>query len=174
MANRGFEPEQIERIIRAFLECGGNYTYTADKAGVGYNAVLKYVRRWQSGQVVIEGLPPVAMAAAKGENATELPALKAVRAANVSLRKERDELLKEIEKLRKVADLSDMTRKHSSSPPDWTVRQGGGGGKRAIATAFLSDVHLDEVIDPAQVNWVNAYNREIATERLRLYCEYAI
>lgn len=174
MANRGFEPEQVEQIIRAFLECGGNYTHAADKAGVGYNAVLKYVRRWQSGQVVIEGLPPVAIAAAKSENATELPALKAVRAENVSLRKGRDELLKEIETLRKVADLSDMTRKHSSSPPDWTVRQGGGGGKRAIATAFLSDVHLDEVIDPAQVNWVNAYNREIATERLRLFFENAI
>jgi transposase-like protein len=117
LANRGFEPKQVEQIIRAFLECGGNYTHAADKAGVGYNAVLKYVRRWQSGQVVIEELPPVAIAAAKGGNATELPALKAVRAENVSLRKERDELLKEIETLRKVADLSDMTRKHSVQTP---------------------------------------------------------
>jgi len=174
LAFHSLTDEQIEIIIRAFIDCQGNYTHASEQCGFGYNATRKYVRKWQAGQVVIEGLPPVAIAEASSKAATEMPALKAVKVENAGLRSERDRLARELEIARKVADLTDMTRKHSSKPPNWTVRQQGGGQRRAIATAFLSDVHLDEVIDPAQVNWVNAYNRDIATERLRLFFENAI
>jgi hypothetical protein len=42
-----------------------------------------------------------------------------------------------------------------------------GGRKPSIATAFFSDSHFDEVVKPEQVDGLNAYNRKIATARLR-------
>ena len=37
-----------------------------------------------------------------------------------------------------------------------------------VPTLFLSDLHWDEVVKPEQVNGVNAYNREIAIQRLQM------
>src|SRR5690606_29134816 len=39
-------------------------------------------------------------------------------------------------------------------------------GNRAIPHLLLSDLHLDEVVRPAEIEGVNAYNRKIATQRL--------
>lgn len=36
-----------------------------------------------------------------------------------------------------------------------------------IPTLFLSDIHYDEFVDPAQINYVNDYNREIADRRIK-------
>lgn len=56
--------------------------------------------------------------------------------------------------------------KRRFDPPAWTakpMRKNNTG----VPTLFLSDLHWDEVVMPAQVNHVNAYNREIAERRLK-------
>ena len=174
MASRRFDEARIRQVIETFIETGGNYTYTVEKLRCSYNVVLKYVRLWQGGGLAIEGLPPVAIAATETKTAGDLPRLKALKGENAALKKERDELQKELETAKRVADMVDLTRKYTSAPPNWTLKNAKSGKSNAIATAFLSDVHLDEVVDPAQVNWINAYNRDIATERLRLFFENAI
>lgn len=58
--------------------------------------------------------------------------------------------------------------------PAWTLPTSSGSKKNVIPTAFLSDPHFDEVIDPAQVNHVNAYNRVIAGERLKSFFEHSV
>lgn len=55
-------------------------------------------------------------------------------------------------------------------PPKW-LHSKKKGKDRAIATAMLSDTHFDEVVQPRHINGVNAYNREIATLRLRKFFE---
>lgn len=51
--------------------------------------------------------------------------------------------------------------------PDWLTRPPKSKTKHhGIGTLFLSDLHLDEVVNPAEVNFVNSYNREIAELRL--------
>lgn len=40
---------------------------------------------------------------------------------------------------------------------------------RAIVSALFSDWHFDEIVRPEEFNWANGYNREIATQRLRIY-----
>lgn len=59
-------------------------------------------------------------------------------------------------------------------PPEWLVRSPRGKTNRATITAFLSDTHFDEVVDPADMNGVNAYNREIAELRLRKFFDNTI
>lgn len=58
-------------------------------------------------------------------------------------------------------------------PPKW-LYQKNKGSDRAIATAMLSDTHFDEVVNPQNINGVNAYNRAIATLRLRKFFENTI
>ena len=75
-----------------------------------------------------------------------------------------------------VADLQELVdtlgRLHASEldPPKWTAP------KRvkkheAIVTAILSDCHWDEVVKPAEIGGVNAYDREIATQRLERWAK---
>jgi hypothetical protein len=62
-------------------------------------------------------------------------------------------------------------------PPRWLVpdvkEKGKADKKSAIACLQLSDLHLDEVVDPVQIGGLNAYNREIAALRLRRWADKA-
>ena len=81
--------------------------------------------------------------------------------------KERDELAERLAFFQHVADLD-------PSPPRWTAPKRKPGNHHAIVTAILSDLHLDEVVAPEQVNHVNAYGREIAVLRVRRWAERVI
>lgn len=58
-------------------------------------------------------------------------------------------------------------------PPAWlTPREP--DNTAAVACTMLSDSHFDEVVDPAQVQYINGYNREVAVARLQAYFENLI
>ena len=88
-------------------------------------------------------------------------------------RRERDRLDKRIEALEQKCDLLTALDGVEANPPKWLQPKKGGEG-RGIANLMLSDLHLDEVVAPEQMNYVNAYDREIATFRLRRTFEKAI
>lgn len=56
----------------------------------------------------------------------------------------------------------------SITPPKWLAPKFT-PNLTGVPTLFLSDWHWDEVVDPRQINGVNAYSREIATRRMQ-YC----
>lgn len=60
-------------------------------------------------------------------------------------------------------------------PPVWATRKQRKtkGQHNAIPALFLSDLHLDEVVEPAQMHYANAYNREIAEIRFHHTIEMA-
>lgn len=60
-------------------------------------------------------------------------------------------------------------KKRKPEKPRWTLPIKGKTQERAIAHAMLSDTHFDEVVNPAEVSNVNAYNREIGTARLQRF-----
>lgn len=68
-----------------------------------------------------------------------------------------------------LARLIRSTAATDINPPRWLAPKRHAGDDKAIATAFLSDLHLDEVVHAEQINYVNAYNREIATARLQRF-----
>lgn len=53
------------------------------------------------------------------------------------------------------------------SPPAWTTRQPKTGTHHGTPWLLLSDLHLDEVVNPREIGNVNAYSRAIAELRLR-------
>ena len=77
-------------------------------------------------------------------------------------------LLKEREGLYRQLDF----KKKALKAPRWlSPRKRSSTKKHAVAVGFLSDDHFDEVVDPAELSGYNAYNREIATLRLRHYAD---
>lgn len=54
-----------------------------------------------------------------------------------------------------------------SAPPAWTTKRPKAGQHHATPWLLLSDLHLDEVVQPEQIGGVNAFDREIAEQRLK-------
>ena len=100
-------------------------------------------------------LPPVAEHRLKRENA----ALKR-QVAELAERQDTDERLE--------AFLAQAAARPVAVPA-WVRSPRKTGQRQVLPVAPFSDWHLDEVVDPKQVNGRNAYNREIATRRLKRY-----
>lgn len=49
----------------------------------------------------------------------------------------------------------------------WLTYKSKGDSSKSIPVLFLSDLHFDEVVEPSQVEYVNSYNREIASKRIK-------
>jgi len=58
-------------------------------------------------------------------------------------------------------------------PPTWLTKKAV-ASTRGVPTFFASDWHWDEVVQPSQVNYVNAFNRSIATTRARQFIDTGI
>jgi hypothetical protein len=91
-----------------------------------------------------------------------------------TLRRERDaarqrakrleiDLAEAIDRAGLIEDLAGAATK----PPRWLAPPKSKKGHRATACAILSDTHFDEVVRPAEVQYLNAYDRDIAEMRLR-------
>lgn len=59
-------------------------------------------------------------------------------------------------------------------PPAWLLKRGRGEKTMGVPTLFASDWHWAEVVDPSQINGVNAYNLEIAHRRARRLIEKTV
>lgn len=86
---------------------------------------------------------------------------------NERLKKDNAELLKQHEENEKLFQMFGFIKEAKMDIPEWTRKAPSQGNKRqAIPTALFSDWHFDEVVNPAQINYVNEYNRPIAEKRL--------
>lgn len=97
------------------------------------------------------------------------------------LRRERDaataenlRLTTEVEALRRTLDLVERTETATLDPVEWLTPKRPASKSAATVMLMLSDLHLDEVVLPAEVEGLNAYNREIARLRLRRTVENTV
>lgn len=84
------------------------------------------------------------------------------------------ELTSELEELRPVHELLYGAEDRQSSPPEWLVPPRSEAEHHGTVNLVLSDLHLDEVVRPAEVNGVNAFDRRIAELRLQRAFEKAV
>lgn len=69
-----------------------------------------------------------------------------------------------------VEGIADLT----PSPPKWLAPKKKSKARHGTVVTMLSDTHFDEVVNPDEVGGVNAYNRDIATLRLKRYFDKII
>ncbi len=62
----------------------------------------------------------------------------------------------------------------NTAPPKWTSPKKKSNKERAIVSTILSDMHYDEVVRPEEVDYVNAYDREIAELRTKRFFKNVI
>jgi hypothetical protein len=58
--------------------------------------------------------------------------------------------------------------------PEWVASKPKSKDKLSRPTAFLSDLHFDEVVDPKQVEWLNGFDRTIALDRLQRFFQNSV
>lgn len=92
------------------------------------------------------------------------------------LRQERDQAINELQKqeeelssLRKALDTVQRLEQSDLQPPNWLLPRERQRAQASTLVAMLSDLHLDEVVLPEEVDGLNAYNRNIAEIRLRAW-----
>lgn len=76
--------------------------------------------------------------------------------------------------LRKRLQLVESLGEMEMARPGWLAPKRRSKKHRATASLLLSDLHLDEVVDPAQVEFANKYDRRIAELRLKRVFERTI
>ena len=95
---------------------------------------------------------------------------KAEASARIQLRK----VTAERDNLQRRLDLTGRLSSGTITPPKWMATEAQRSIHHAIPTLLLTDNHFDEIVLPEQVDWLNAYNRDIAEKRLRLCIESTI
>lgn len=90
-----------------------------------------------------------------------------------SLRSKLDQTSAEKRELQKMLDFALAIDQAKLRPAKW-LRKPTKGGNRGIVTLQLTDTHFDEVVIPSEVDFINAYNREIAEGRLKRWAEKSI
>ena len=90
------------------------------------------------------------------------------------MRRQRDSAIKATEALNRKCDLLTSIDDLAYSEPLWlspSDKKSMPSVHHGIANLMLSDLHLDEVVNPAEINSVNAYNRAIAVRRMQMLIE---
>lgn len=75
---------------------------------------------------------------------------------------------------RQLALMLKLDEGRPSEPPTWTRKTPKAGTHVGTPWLLLSDLHLDEVVQPAEMGGVNAYNRKIAELRLQSTFEHTV
>jgi len=98
----------------------------------------------------------------------------------IKLRRQRDSAQNELVRVQQQLELAqralfivESAEGASLEPPQWLSPK---APKQSSATlvVMLSDTHFDEVVNPDEMEGLNAYNREIAVLRLQKWCENVI
>ena len=78
-----------------------------------------------------------------------------------------------LESVRRTLDIVETIEGASIEPPVWLAKPAS-AKNRATVVALLSDTHFDEVVDPSEMDGLNAYNRKIATMRLEAWAQNVV
>ena len=76
--------------------------------------------------------------------------------------------------LRKRLDLVTAIDQARIKPPRWLVPPRNPRDRRGTVCAMLTDTHFGEVVDPAEIEGLNAYNDDIAEQRVRRFAEKSV
>lgn len=82
------------------------------------------------------------------------------------------ELREERDQLETALDISTAVQK--SEQPGWLTPKEDPDKRRGTLVACWSDYHYGEVVEPSEMNWYNAYNPDIAEQRIRRFFERTI
>ena len=148
-----------EQYVDALKEAGGNKTKAAKLLGISRSTF-----RMKLGETT-----------AKKKQKLTIEEEHKLRRENRELKAKLNDILERRETNLALTSLMDKLAYIPAAPPSWVAPKRLKKKKeRAIITTTFSDCHYDEVVRPEQINYVNAYNREIATLRTKQFFENVV
>lgn len=112
--------------------------------------------------------------AAAGLGEVPVEKFEKVKLENRNLKTRTGRLEKQIADLEEFVDQLVTIDEAKLEVPKWTLPKANKNHSKAIATLMISDCHFDEVVNPDEIEGLNAYNREIAQQRLKRSFEKTI
>lgn len=157
MPTKPLTQEQLQQAIKLVREHGGSVAKAAEAAGINR---LTLSNRYRA-----------AMARETAGQSASVDELRAqVYELTQALRARRDSSLDDEYVKRKIIGLRDA----NIDPPAWTLRRRTSDSFPGVPSALWSDWHWGEVVDPAQIGGVNAFDIEIAHSRARALVEKTV
>lgn len=96
-----------------------------------------------------------------------------LREQNKELNKKLKKVLSDKAKNETYEEFVASAAKHTSNAPAWMIKPTG-KKHESIPIASSSDWHFDEVVKPEEIDYLNAYNREIAVGRLKRHTQQVL
>lgn len=100
--------------------------------------------------------------------------LETLRADVLRVRRERDSAIsemarvaKQLEQVQRALDVVEQAESAQLQPVKWLMPSAKPRPSAATLVLMLSDLHLDEIVEPDEVDGLNAYNRAIAVMRMK-------
>lgn len=98
---------------------------------------------------------------------------RALKAERLARKAEAKEAAADIERLRNLLDVTTEVTARRGRTIEWKAGRRKAGRSKAVVTAILSDLHLDEVVRADEMGGANAYDRRIAGLRLNRWVDKA-
>ena len=153
MAQARLSQETIQEAIHALEAAGGNKRLAAQRLGISEGTFKSRLVSAQQLGITIPDVSPLKVQALERELR--------------DLRNEHRRLQEDHWTVERVKQLIQDGRK-PAAPPTWLLPKSRQANLTGVCHLLASDWHWDEVVDPRQINGVNAFNREIAVRR----CEH--
>lgn len=161
------EIDQLQDVVNALVLANGNKTQAAvdmDMARTTYRDALERAERLGVRPTVFPPDQEAMMAEIEYRHSAEV-----------------SELKRQLKTVTQEAVNIDTLREHffqlttkEASPPDWIVDTQTESSTTGIPMVLASDWHWGEVVDPTQIDNINAFNVEIAEQRWRKFIEKVI
>lgn len=158
------------KTVQAWNRQGHNMTRAASALRLSRNALAnRLLRAKEAGLKVAQGQ---GYRQGGGQRLPELPAQERVRVQNLEARvKDLTRALAEADAKAAQADkfraLSAELHDSPQAAPRWPVRVPAGKDSPGVPVLLLSDWHIGETVDPAQVHNANAFNADVAERRVK-------
>lgn len=168
--------EELDALLAEGVQAGLSWSEIADRVykathgvAVTNEQVRSRYRRTQNAKAAAE------LRLAAGINEQSVIERATERSIVRNMRAEMATYAKEVVELRALVDLYKHVSTEPIVVPEWKLpEKGNSGAHKGIVMASLADWHLDEVVRPEEILGLNAYNREIALQRVQRWTEKVI
>lgn len=161
---------ELIETLKAYDAAGHNATRAAQALGIGHNAMNNRLMRAREAGLKVppsQGHRHSGVGRLPEMNAEERVRFKSLEARVRDLTRQLAEADARAAQADKFRALSAELHDSPQAAPRWSVRVPAGKDSPGVPVLMLSDWHIGEVVDPAQVHGANEFNAQVAERRVK-------
>jgi len=161
---------ELVKTVKAYDKAGHNKTRAAEVLGIGHNAMNNRLRRAEEAGLKVapgQGHRDGGARRLPEMTAEERVVFKTLQAKNRELARQLAEADAKAAQANQFRALSAELHDSPQAAPKWSVRVPAGKDTPGVPVLMLSDWHIGETVDAAQVHGANEFNAAIADRRVK-------